>query len=298
MKKYIIAILVLFISSHGVLSQDWASVTIKTHKINDKISVLEGRGGNIGVLAGDDGMMIIDAQYAELNAKISQALATISDKGIQFILNTHWHGDHVGGNALLAKDGAVILAQDNVRKRMTTEQFMEWVDRKVPPSPKAALPVITFQDQITFHLNNEEVYVFHSAPAHTDGDAVVWFKTSNVIHMGDLMVTYGFPYIDVSAGGMLDGLIEFQGDVLQQINDQTVVIPGHGAISSKSDLEKFRNQLIDIRAKIMPYVEAGKSIDEVIKENPIAEYDEIWPNGWVKSKDFLLLTYRGIKLAH
>jgi len=196
---------------------------------------------------------------------------------------------------LFAKEGAVILAQDNVRKRMSTGQFMEWIERDVAPYPKAAMPIITFQDQITFHLNDEEVYVFHSAPAHTDGDAVIWFKTSNVVHMGDIFVTYGFPFIDVSAGGMLNGMIEFQGKVLEMINDQTKIIPGHGPVSTKSDLEKFRNQLIDIRSKIMPLIEAGKTQDEVITENPIAEYDELWPTGFVKSKDFILLVYRGLK---
>ena len=278
-----------------VLSQDWDSVQVKTHKINDRISMLEGRGGNIGVLSGEDGIMMIDAQYAELNAKITNALAAISDKDIRFIVSTHWHFDHVGGNELFAKEGAVILAQDNVRKRMSTGQFMEWIERDVAPYPKAAMPIITFQDQITFHLNDEEVYVFHSAPAHTDGDAVIWFKTSNVVHMGDIFVTYGFPFIDVSAGGMLNGMIEFQGKVLEMIDDQTKVISGHGPVSTKSDLEKFRNQLIDIRSKIMPLIKAGKTQDEVITENPIADYDELWPNGFVKSEDFILLVYRGLK---
>jgi cyclase len=294
MRKYVIIILTILIP-HTILSQDWDSVKIKTHKINDRISMLEGKGGNIGVLAGEDGLMIIDAQYAEISEKNRAAMAAISDKDIRFILNTHWHGDHVGGNEYFAKDGAVILAQDNVRKRMSSAQFMKWVKRDVPASPKAALPTITFRDQITFYLNDEEVYVFHGAPAHTDGDAAVWFKTSNVIHTGDVFVTYGFPFIDYSAGGMLNGLIKFQGKVLSMIDDETIIIPGHGPISRKSDLEKFRNQLIDIRSKIMPLIEAGMTQDEVIKANPIVEYDKIWGTGWIKSKDFLVLVYDGLK---
>lgn len=294
MRKYTFALLVLLIPQI-ILSQDWDSIEIKTYKINDKISVLEGSGGNIGVLHGEDGIMIIDSQYAELNEKITKSLGAISDRELKFIVNTHWHFDHVGGNELLAKDGAVILAQDNVWKRMSTGQFMEWIERDIPAFPKAALPIITFKNEITFHLNDEEVYVFHSGPAHTDGDAAVWFKTSNAIHMGDTFVTYGFPFIDVSAGGTLNGMIAFQGNVLKMIDDQTKVIPGHGPILGKSDLEKFRNQLIEVRSKIMPLIEAGKTRDEVITENPIAEYDEIWPDGFVKSKDFLLLVYQRLK---
>ena len=294
MRTSIITFLIIVFPSL-IFSQDWDSVQVKTHKINDRISMLEGRGGNIGVLSGEDGMMMIDAQYAELNTKITNALAAISDKDVKFIVSTHWHFDHVGGNELFAKEGAVILAQDNVRKRMSSDQFMEWVERDVPAYPKAAMPVITFQDQITFHLNDEEVYVFQHVPAHTDGDAVIWFKTSNVVHMGDTFVTYGFPFIDVSAGGMLNGMIEFQAKVLEMIDDQTKIIPGHGPISTKSDLVKFRDQLIDIRSKIMLLIEAGKTQDEVITENPIEEYDEMWPSGFVKSKDFILLVYRGLK---
>lgn len=294
MKNLLVSCLILTMPGF-TYCQEWDKVEIKTHKINDKISVLFGRGGNIGVLSGKDGVMIIDAQYAELSDKISQAIVEITDKNLKFILSTHWHGDHVGGNELLAKNGAVIVAQDNVRKRMSTEQYMEWVDRQVPAASAAAMPIITFNQQITFHINDEEVYVYHGAAAHTDGDAVVWFKTSNVIHMGDLFVTYGFPFIDVSAGGMLNGMIDFQGKVLEMINDETVVIPGHGPISTKSDLEKFRNQLIDIRNKLMPFVEAGKTQDETISANPLSEYDELWSSGWVKSKDFILLVYAGLK---
>ena len=285
----------IFLIGTPVLAQNWDTVKIIPHVVTSGVYMLEGQGGNIGVLTGEDGILVIDDQYPELAPKIMSAIAKISQKDIRFVINTHWHGDHVGGNQALSEAGAIVVAQENVRTRMSTDQFMEWMKRDVPARPKAALPVITFQDRITFHFNNKEILVYHGPPAHTDGDAVIWIKESNVIHTGDTFVTYGFPFIDESAGGSLNGLIAFLGEILEMINDETKVIPGHGPISSRQDIVNFRAKLIEIRGKILPLIEAGKSRDEVITENPLSYYDDNWSTGWIKSKDFITLVYAGLK---
>src|SRR5262245_24752631 len=165
---------------------DWNTVEVKAEKVAGNVYVLTGRGGNIGVSAGEDGVFLVDDQYAPLTDKVKAAIATISDKPLRFLLNTHWHGDHTGGNENLGKAGVVIVAHENVRRRMSVEQFVEAFNEKTPPAPKAALPIVTFTDAVTFHMNEERVRCFHVAPAHTDGDTVVHFEKSDVVHMGDL----------------------------------------------------------------------------------------------------------------
>lgn len=273
--------------------QDLEKVEIVTHNVAPNVFMLVGEGGNIGVLTGEDGVLVIDDQFAELAPKIKLAIARLNPNEIRFVVNTHLHGDHVGGNEALAKDGAIVVAHSNVRERMSTEPPMEGQQREA--ATNMALPVITFGDQITFHFDDQEIRVFHGPPAHTDGDVAIWIKESNVIHTGDLFVTYGFPYIDETAGGSLNGMIDFLAIILEVIDDQTKVIPGHGPVSSKSDIEEFRAKLMEIRSKILPLIQAGKSLDEIVTINPLAEYDEIWPDSWIKSKDFIATSYNAIK---
>ena len=178
--------------------QDFSKVEIKTEKLAEGVWMLTGAGGNIGVFAGDDGVFMIDSQYAPLTDKIRAAIAAVTDKKIRFLLNTHWHGDHVGGNENLGKTGVVIVAQENVRKRMSTEQFNKMFDKKEPPSPAAALPLVTFVDSISFHVNGDEVEAFHVPPAHTDGDAIVYLRKANVLHMGDTFFNGMYPFVDAS----------------------------------------------------------------------------------------------------
>lgn len=295
MRSIIVTLLILGLWIAPAQSQDWDKVEITTHKVASNVYMLEGSGGNIGVLPGEDGILVIDSQYPELAPKIKSAIAQISSKEIRFVVNTHWHGDHVGANSAMARDGAIVVAHLNARIRMSTDQFMERQQRDVPALNKEALPVITFEDKIRFHFNDQEILVFHGPSAHTDGDIVIWIKESNVIHTGDVFVTYGFPFIDESAGGSLDGLISFLAEILQAIDDQTKVIPGHGPVSTKADIAEFKARLVEIRDKILPLIQAGKSVDEIIAINPLAEYDEIWPASWIKSDDFITVSYNAIK---
>ena len=183
----------VFTTSTLTLSQNLENVEITTIPVADGIYMLKGEGGNIGVLAGEDGVFLIDDQYAVLSDKIIAAVKEISQEPIRFLINTHWHADHTGGNENFGRAGVTIIAHDNVRDRLSTEQFMEILDRKVPASPPEALPIITFNDTVTFYLNNEEIYTFHAAPAHTDGDSIIHFKDANVIHTGDIYVNGSYP---------------------------------------------------------------------------------------------------------
>ena len=282
-----IAASVLLVSSVQA-QQNFDKVEIKTEKLSPTTYVLFGAGGNIGVSVGEDALFIIDDQYAPVSARIVAALKQISDKPIKFVLNTHWHGDHTGGNENMGKAGALIVAHDNVRKRMSTEQFITLFKSKVPPSPKVALPVVTFSTDVTFHINGDEVFGFHVPKAHTDGDTIVQFKKSNVIHMGDIFFNGWYPFIDVSSGGSPEGVIAAADRVLAMSDDNTKIIPGHGPVSGKADLKNYRDMLSTVTGRIKALIKEGKKLDEIKAAKPSAEFDEklgkafISPNAFVE----------------
>jgi glyoxylase-like metal-dependent hydrolase (beta-lactamase superfamily II) len=275
-------------------AQDFDAVEIKTEKLAEGVYMLVGAGGNIGVSAGEDNVFLIDDQYAPLTDKIKAAIMEISDKPIQFVINTHWHGDHTGGNEKLGDEGSVIVAHENVRKRLSTEQVIEFFGRTVPPSPKSALPVVTFTRDVTFHLNGHEMHVFHVEHAHTDGDAIIHFRNSNVIHMGDVFWQGYYPFIDESAGGTVDGMIEAVDLVLPMINEQTRVIPGHGPLSDKAGLQAFRGMLAGVRSKIAGQIEAGKTLEEIVASRATQEFDEAWGQGFLKPEQFIAIVHQDL----
>src|SRR5262249_43980082 len=203
----------------------------------------EGAGGNIGLCVGPEGVLVIDDQFAPLSDKIMAAIKAISDKPVRFLFNTHFHGDHTGGNENFAKAGVAIIAQDNARKRMTVEQYNAVFDRRTPPSPALALPIVTFNDSVTFHIGNEEITCFHVPNAHTDGDAIVYFPQDNVVHMGDCLFNGRYPILDVSAGGSSAGMIAAVERMLKVTNADTKFIPGHGPLATRKDVEAFRDML-------------------------------------------------------
>ncbi|HRH59684.1 MAG TPA: MBL fold metallo-hydrolase, partial [Chitinophagaceae bacterium] len=254
------------------LSQGFDSVEIKTVKITHKIYMLEGAGGNIGVLTGNDGIVLIDDQFAPLSEKIKAALKAISDKPVKFLINTHFHGDHVGGNENFGNEGAVIVAHDNVRMRLTREEFLAAFNMKTEPSPYNALPKITFTDTITLHVNGETLQVIHIKNAHTDGDAIIYFKESNVIHTGDVFVRYGLPFIDQEHGGNINGMINGVNTIIAMSNDNTKIIPGHGDVATKKDAADFNAMLEKIRNKIADAIKKGKTLKQITDENQFTEY--------------------------
>lgn len=279
-------------------SDEFDKVQIATIKVTDHIYMLQGEGGNIGVCAGDDGVFMIDDQFAPLTEKIQAAIAKISDREIRFLINTHYHFDHVGGNENIGKTGSVIVAHENVRNRMNTEQFIKFFNKKIPAYPPAALPVITFTEDLKFHLNNEETHVFHVQNAHTDGDAIIYFKNANVIHTGDIYFAGIYPFIDTSAHGSVDGMIRAANTILTLINDDTKVIPGHGPLSNKAELVKYVGMLTTLRERVNNYIAAGKTLAEIEKIGPSKEFDPEWGDGFLSPADFIRILYEDLSRPH
>ena len=272
----------------GALAQgpDFEKVQVRTEKVTDGVHVLMGAGGNIGVSSGPDGVFLIDDEWAPLTAKVKAAVAALSDRPIRFILNTHWHPDHTGGNENLG-EGALIVAHDNVRRRMSTEQFIALMGMKVPPAPARALPVVTFAQAVTLHLNGDEIHAFHVAPAHTDGDAVVHFRKARVVHMGDLFFKGMYPFVDLSSGGSFEGLIGAADRVLAAVDDQARIIPGHGPVASRADLAAYRQMLATVRDRVKPLARAGRTAAQIAEAKTLADLDAQWGKGFMKPDVFL-----------
>ena len=266
-------------------------IEIVTEKVADGLYMLKGGGGNIGVSVGPDAVFLVDDQYAPLTPKIKAAVATLTDKPVKFVLNTHWHGDHTGGNENLGAGGTLIVAHDNVRTRMSTEQFSAFFNNKVPPAPRAALPVVTFDDTVTFHLNGEEIHAFHVAPAHTDGDAAVHFRKANVVHTGDLFFNGMYPFIDVDSGGSIAGMIAAADTLMAALKPDAKIIPGHGPLATRADYVAFRDMLAGVRDAVAPLVQAGKTREEVVAAKPTAAFDAKWGGGFFKPDPFVAVVY-------
>jgi glyoxylase-like metal-dependent hydrolase (beta-lactamase superfamily II) len=297
--SYVVVYILLFtVSSAFSQDQDFDKVQINTVKLSGNVYMLLGSGGNIGVYAGDDGVFLVDDQFAPLTKKIKAAIGKISDKKIRFVINTHWHFDHVGGNENLGEMGSVIIAHENVRKRMSTDQFIEFFQKKVPASPEGALPIITFTQDLIFHLNGEDIHVFHVKNAHTDGDAIVYFRNSNVIHTGDIYFAGLYPFIDTSAHGSINGVIDAAQNVLSIINDDTKVIPGHGPLSNRAELRAYVDMLISLRAKISKQISDGKSLEEIQRTKPTQEFDEKWGHGMLTPDQFVQILYKDLSMNH
>lgn len=276
-------------------AQDLSEVEIKTEKVGGNIYVLFGAGGNIGVSVGDDGVYIVDDQFAPLTEKIKTAIAALSDKPIRFAINTHFHGDHTGGNENLGKDGTVIVAHDNVRIRMSEGSFIKAFDNRTPAQTGAALPVVTFNDQAGLHLNGEQARMHYVANAHTDGDSIVHFEGSNVVHMGDTFFVDLFPFIDVDNGGSIDGMIAAASKGLSIVNDQTRIIPGHGPVTDSKGLAAYRDMLVAVRGRVAEMKASGNSLEEVQAENPVADFVDANPKlGGNWSKTFVSFVYNSV----
>jgi glyoxylase-like metal-dependent hydrolase (beta-lactamase superfamily II) len=287
LRFFVLGLAVVAMVAPALAQDDFSNVEIKTTKVADGLYMLEGAGGNLGVSVGDDGVFLIDDQYAPLTERIVAAVRQIDDGPIRFVLNTHWHSDHTGGNENLGKAGALIVAHDNVRQRMSVEQFFTVWDRKVPPSPDGALPVVTFSESVTFHVNGDEIHAFHVDPAHTDGDSMVHFRNANVLHMGDILFNGGYPFIDVDAGGSIRGMIAACDRALELTDADTRIIAGHGPMAVRRDLEAYRAMLQGVVDAVAPLVAQGKSLDEIKRADPLAALDETWGSGFV-SPDLML----------
>lgn len=282
--------LVIAILATTIFSQDFEKIEIKKLEVAKGVYMLTGRGGNIGVSSGKDGIFLIDDQYAQLSEKIRAVLTEISSEPIRFVLNTHFHGDHTGGNEPAGAAGALIVSHQNTRKRLTTEQFIEFFQSKQPASPEVALPVVTFTDTVTFHLNGDEVLAFHVREAHTDGDVIVFFRKANVIHMGDVYFAKGYPFFDVPNGGSVDGILRALDNVLAMVDKDCRVIPGHGPLSDRAGMQEYRDMLATVRDRVRAQVSAGKTLTEVIASKPTADFDDGRNHG-LPAEGFLKVLY-------
>ena len=280
----LLAVLVVS-SSFAVAQQDFSRVEIRTEKLGDGVYMLTGRGGNLGVSAGEDGVVLIDDQYAPLTEKILAAIRRITEKPIRFLINTHLHGDHTGGNENLGKGGVIIVAHENVRKRLSVEQISQLFGQTTPPYPTTALPVVTFTDSVTFHLNGDEVLAFHVPPAHTDGDTVIRFTKANVFHAGDLFFNGMYPVIDLESGGSVEGVVAAADRLLALCDAKTKLIPGHGPVATPDDLRAFRDMVAGTYAAVKELVAAGKTKEEVLAARPTAAWDEKWGKGYPMKPD-------------
>lgn len=293
------ALVALFISVLALpysvrAQQNFDDVQIETIEVADNIYMLIGSGGNLGLSVGDDGAFLIDDQYAPLTEKILDAIKAQTDNTVQFVVNTHWHADHTGGNELHGEAGAIIVAHENVRKQMTVDHFLAAFNSTVPASPEGALPVVTFTESVTFHWNGDEIHVFHVDPAHTDGDAVIHFKGSNVIHAGDTFFNGMYPFIDISTGGTLDGMIDAAKRILDISDDETKIIPGHGGLASRAELEQYYEMLVTARDLIKEHVDAGKTREEVIAAKPTEGLDGVWGGGFLPPDMWVGIVYDGM----
>jgi glyoxylase-like metal-dependent hydrolase (beta-lactamase superfamily II) len=270
--KFLVASIFVLAFNSYIHSQNFDTVEIKTTKLTETIYMLEGSGGNIGVLTGNDGIIIIDDQFAPLTEKIKAALSKISNKPVKFVVNTHFHGDHAGGNENFGGQGAIIVAHENVRKRLSGDYFFEAMKQTQKASPYDALPKVTFADSVTFHMNGETVHVFYAKNAHTDGDVIIHFKESNIFHCGDVFVRYGFPFIDQGAGGSIDGMIKAIEGLIAVTNDQSKIIPGHGALSTKKDLADYKNMLVTVRNRVADGIKQGKTLQQIADADPLKGY--------------------------
>ncbi|MEO7714348.1 MAG: MBL fold metallo-hydrolase [Gemmatimonadaceae bacterium] len=259
------------------------------------VYMLQGAGGNIGLSVGRDDAFVIDDQYAPLTPKIRAAIATVTQKPVRFVINTHWHGDHTGGNESMASSGSIIVAHDNVRKRMSAQQFRAAFRDTVPASPAGALPVITFSDTISFFVNGDTLRASHVRNAHTDGDAIIVFRAANVVHMGDVFFKDTYPFIDASTGGSLPGMIAAVNGVLTTINADTKIIPGHGALAGRDDLVRYRDMLVEVRRRLGRLAARRLTVEQVVAAKPLADLDAVWGKGFMKPDQFVTIVYTSLR---
>jgi len=291
-KKFLLltVVLVCAISAHA--QTDFSKVEIKATKVAGNVYMLQGSGGNIGVSVGDDGLLIVDDQFAPLADKIRAALKGLADKKLRFILNTHWHGDHTGGNVAFGPE-ATIIAHDNVRKRLATEQKSAVFNSTTPASPKEALPVITFNDSLSVHFNGEDIRAIHFPHGHTDGDSVIFFSAWNVVHLGDDFFAGRFPFVDLESGGSVEGLVKNIGELIGKIPADAKLIPGHGPISTLDDLKSYHRMLQQTTEIVRGKITAGKTLDQIKTEGLPAEWAP-WGTGFIKTDRWVETIYKSL----
>ena len=289
---------ILFISFSNFYIAFASHLEVNTTKLTDSMYVIHGSGGNVILSIGNDGIILVDDQYAPVTKKMESVIANITNKPIKFVINTHWHPDHVGGNERLGEAGAIIISHDNVRKRLSIDQFFEMINQTIPALSKKGLPIITFSENMTFYQNNDEIRINYLKNGHTDGDSAVYFTQNNVIHVGDDFSDRSYPFMDLSSGGSVDGLISSLQSMLSMINNDTKVVAGHSGISNQTKVKDYLNMLIDVKGVISNMIREGKSLDEIIQSKPTSKYDTIYQDySFIKPKDFVTNVYESLNTS-
>ncbi|MCH8058759.1 MAG: MBL fold metallo-hydrolase [Proteobacteria bacterium] len=263
--------------------------------LSDTLTMLKGQGGNIAISAGEDGVYIIDDQLQPLTDQLLVAISEISDQPIRFVINTHFHHDHVGGNETIGKGGAVIIAHDNIHQRMSSDYYSNFFDNTWPAWPQDALPVITFNDQITLHFNGEIAKVYHVPHGHTDGDSIVHFPASDVIHMGDIYFNGLYPYIDLDGGGNIQGMIAGAELGVSIAGEDTQIIPGHGPLSNKANLAEYRDFLVTARNNVQKLIDQGKNLEQAVAARPTAQWDATLGAVWITPEQLVIFIYNSLQ---
>jgi cyclase len=290
------ALLLLLVVARSVSAQhlDYSKVKISSTPLRNGVHMLQGAGSNVAVLVGTDGAVVVDDQFAPLTARLLDAIRGLGSASVRYVVNTHWHSDHTGGNENMANAGAAIVAHGNVRKRMSTRQVIEVEHDTTPARPVRARPSVTFRDSISLYANGDTVLVLHVPGAHTDGDAIVVFRRANVIATGDIWFNGSYPFIDVSTGGSLGGTIAAVDRVLGLSNDATRIVPGHGAIGNKASLREYRDMLVALRTRVAPLVANGRSLEQVLSAKPLADLDARWGQSFIPSELALRIVYESL----
>lgn len=271
--------------------RDFNQVEITLEELSKTVYMLTGSGGNIGICIGEDGVFVIDSQFAPLSEMIMRTISQISDEPIKYVINTHWHGDHTGGNDNFHKKGAMIVAHENVRARLSEKQLLKAFSQTVPASERGAWPTITFKEGISLHANGEDIMIFHVHHAHTDGDAMVYFPKSNVLHMGDTFFKDRYPYIDLASGGTINGIIDAANKALMIVDESTKIIPGHGALANKTDLKNYRDMLVTVRDRVMAAIKEGKTLDQVKAAKLNKDYDDTHSSSFITAEKIVDFIY-------
>jgi glyoxylase-like metal-dependent hydrolase (beta-lactamase superfamily II) len=293
MKKQLLLFSGIMVVFTALGQENFDTVKIRPVKIYEHIYMLKGSGGNIGVLTGKDGILMIDDQFAPLSQKIKDAIKSLDPGEIRFLINTHVHGDHSGGNENFKRMGVAVIAHERVRERMMKEHVYK--ETKEPPRDRDAWPIITLADKVSLHLNDEDIDLLHFGNGHTDGDVIVHFKKANVFHTGDIFVRYGYPYIDASRGGGVNGFIAFLDKLLPVMDENSKVIPGHGELATKADVKVFRDKLADIRDQVAVALKNGKKVEDIPGLGITDKYDAAWGKGFLKGKDYVLFIAEDLK---
>lgn len=286
--------LALLAGALPLAAQNPDSVSFSRQRVADGLYMLRGAGGNVAVVSGKDGVYLVDDDFEPNAARLREAVGKVATGPVRFLINTHWHGDHTGGNAVLGGAGAIIVAQDNVRQRMSREQVMKSFNETVPAAPPVALPVITFTETMTLYLNGDTVDIVHAKNAHTDGDAIIHWRKANVIHAGDTFFNGFYPFIDYESGGTVDGMIAAADTILALSDDQTKIIPGHGPLGNKAQLRAFRDMMATVRLRFARARAEGKTTEQVVNAHLLSDLDATWGQGFLTTDQFSAFAYPAV----